>query len=85
MWIYPESAPRPIKLKVDVSLVDDLNDLAGVLTQEINVLRYLDPQQFVFFDNENNCLEEDTDIALIRTTEKAPLIVRYQLSDRRSK
>lgn len=85
MWIYPEGAPRAIKLKADVSLVEDLNDLAGVLTQEINVLRNLDPQQFVFLDNENHRLASDTDIALIRTTEKAPLIVRYQLSDRRSK
>lgn len=85
MWIYPEGAPRAIKLKADVSLVEDLDDLAGVLTQEINVLRNLDPQQFVFLDNENRRLASGTDITLIRTTDKVPLIVRYQLSDRRSK
>ncbi|PKY32910.1 hypothetical protein RhiirB3_493389 [Rhizophagus irregularis] len=83
MWIYPEGAPRAIKLKADVSLVEDLDDLAGVLTQEINVLRNLDPQQFVFLDNENRRLASGTDITLIRTTDKVPLIVRYQLSDRR--
>jgi len=72
-------------LKADVSLVEDLNDLAGVLTQEINMLRNLDPQRLSFLDNENHLLKLDTDITHIHTTVDAPLIVRYQLSDRRSK
>src|SRR4051812_41313240 len=77
IWIYPEGAPRPIKLKADVSSVEDLNDLADVLTQEINVLRNVDPQQLVFLDNRNHPVDLGTYIALVETTDKNPLVVRY--------
>ncbi|RIA90507.1 hypothetical protein C1645_737823 [Glomus cerebriforme] len=35
MWIHPEGGPRAIKLMADISLVEDLDDLANVLTREI--------------------------------------------------
>lgn len=77
IWIHPEGEPRAIKLKADITKVEDLDDLASIITKEINVLEYVDPQELVFLDKENRSLHSDTYIQLL----EEPLVVRYPLSD----
>jgi hypothetical protein len=87
IWVLLECAPRAIKLKVSLDKVENLDDFALILTQEIKDSETVDPQKFEFFDNNYNALLPGTNIkSLAETaTDVDPLVVRYPISTVNSK
>ncbi|CAG8774246.1 31812_t:CDS:2, partial [Racocetra persica] len=86
MWIHFEDESDPVKLKADLSQVADLNDLKDILRNEFKELKDIKNQKIVFLDNNSTPLSPDTRLQTLvdSTTAKAPLIVRYPLSNANS-
>ncbi|CAJ0921502.1 13238_t:CDS:2 [Entrophospora sp. SA101] len=87
MWVLLEGQPRAIKLKADLSEVEDLDDFAPILKREFEELKNVKNQNIVFLDNNNTLLSPDTCLQTLayNTTAKTPLLVRYSLSNANSK
>ncbi|RIB07769.1 hypothetical protein C2G38_2213432 [Gigaspora rosea] len=83
MWIHFEDESDPVKLKADLSQVVDLDDFKDILRNEFKELKDIKNQKIVFLDNNSTPLSPDTRLQTLvdSTTAKAPLIVRYPLSN----
>src|SRR5947199_6490537 len=88
IWVLLEGSLSPVKLKVDITRVIDLNDLKEFLIREFSKeLANVGLQSIVFLDSKNTQLSPGTGIRTLAATitDNNPLIVRYPLSDSISK
>ncbi|CAG8491885.1 9921_t:CDS:2 [Paraglomus occultum] len=81
LWIYIEGTRRATKVPDELLSCSDLDLLALKLCQTFTALKNTDPLQLEFlFDGRS--LPGDTELLKLITTAKAPLVIRYPLSDR---
>jgi len=84
VWILPEGQKRAVQYpKKNIQADSNLDDLGSSLCERQKFLKNVEPGDVEFFsyDNRNEPLRGGTLLKDLTTTDTAPLIIRYPVSD----